>query len=50
MLVRKYHVTYVVLGDMERRTYPEAGAVASYPFLTPVLPGNTAVYKVAGAP
>lgn len=50
VLARKYHVTHVVLGDMERRTYPAASAVASFPFLTPVLSGNTAVYKVAGAP
>jgi uncharacterized membrane protein len=50
MLARKYRVNYVVLGDMERKTYPAAGNVASFPFLTPALPGSTAVYRVAGAP
>ncbi len=50
MLARKYRVTYVVLGDMERRIYPPAGGIASFPFLTPVLSGNTAVYKVTVAP
>jgi len=36
-----------VLGDMERRTYPPAGNIASFPFLEPVLNGNTAIYRVA---
>ncbi len=45
--LRKYGVTHVVVGDMERRTYPGADAVARMPFLAPVLTGETAVYAVA---
>ena len=46
-VLQKYGVTYVVLGDMERRTYPPAGNIASFPFLEPVVNGNTTVYRVA---
>ena len=35
--IHKYGVTHVVVGDMERRTYPDADAVARFPFLEPVL-------------
>lgn len=48
-VLQKYHVTHVVLGDMERRTYPTAGNVASLPFLEAVAPGNTTIYRVAVA-
>ena len=42
----KYRVTHVVVGDMERRTYPRADDVGSFPFLAPVLEGETAIYEV----
>ena len=44
-ILRRYGVTHVVLGDLERRTYPSAGA-AVLSFLRPVHPGNTTVYAV----
>jgi len=50
LVLQKYHVTHVVVGDLERRLYPAAGNVASFPFLSPVLPGATAVYRVVGGP
>ena len=46
-VLQKYGVTYVVLGDMERRTYPPAGNIASFPFLEPLVNGNTTIYRVA---
>ncbi len=46
-VLQKYHVTHVVVGDMERRTYPTAGNVASFPYLEPVATGDTTVYRVA---
>jgi YYY domain-containing protein len=49
-VLQKYHVTHVVVGDMERRTYPTAGNVARFPFLEPVSPGGTTIYRVALAP
>jgi YYY domain-containing protein len=49
-ILQRYHVTYVVVGDMERRSYPTAANVASFPFLQPVLPGDTTVYRVTAAP
>jgi YYY domain-containing protein len=52
--IGKYRVTHVVVGDMERRTYPRADDVGSFPFLAPVLEGETTIYEVrvpeAGAP
>ncbi len=42
----KYRVTHVVVGDMERRTYPNADVVGTFPFLTPVLTGDTTIYAV----
>jgi YYY domain-containing protein len=45
-VVQKYHVTHVVLGDLENRTYPAAGTIASYPFLLPAFPGATTVFQV----
>lgn len=50
-VVRKYGVTHVVVGDLERRAYRNADEVATYGFLQPVLSsGPTTVYKVFGAP
>jgi uncharacterized membrane protein len=49
-VLQEYNVEYVVLGDMERRAYPAASALTSYPFLTQVLPGGTAIYRAAGVP
>jgi YYY domain-containing protein len=46
-VLQKYRVTHVVLGDMERRLYPTAGRIASFPFLEPVAPGDTTIYRVA---
>ena len=46
-IVRRYGVTHVVLGDLERRSYPGADSVAAFPFLEPV-PGTPAVYRVSG--
>jgi uncharacterized membrane protein len=46
-ILRRYGVTHVVLGDLERRTYPGADSVAAFPFLEPV-PGTRAVYRVSG--
>ena len=42
--IQKYGVTYVVVGDMERRAYPGADMVARFPFLVPVHTGETAIY------
>ena len=44
--INKYGVTHVVVGDMERRTYPKADAVGTFPFLMPVLTGDTTIYAV----
>jgi YYY domain-containing protein len=46
-VLQRYRVTHVVLGDMERRAYPRAGNVSSFPFLEPVFPGDTTIYRVA---
>ncbi len=49
-ILESYHVTYVVLGDMERRSYPGAAAVAGLPFLDPVFSsGSTVLFRVAAA-
>jgi uncharacterized membrane protein len=50
LMLQKYHVTHVVVGDLEHRLYPSAGNVASHSFLKPVISGSTAIYQVAGAP
>ena len=49
MVVQKYKVTHVIVGDMERRTYPTADSVASLPFLTPAFPGGTTIYRVVAS-
>jgi YYY domain-containing protein len=46
LLLKKYRVTYIVLGDLERRTYPAAERIASLSFLENVFPGQTALYRV----
>lgn len=47
-ILRRYGVTYVVDGDMERRTYGTNPAIAGFPFLYPVfISEGTAVYAVA---
>jgi uncharacterized membrane protein len=45
--IQKLGVTHVVVGDLERRTYPRCDEViANYPFLEPLHLGPTTVYKV----
>jgi len=48
-ILRRYGVKFVVLGGLERRTYPGADAVAGFPFLAPVVTGDTAIFAVAPA-
>ena len=48
-ILQKYGVTHVVVGDLERRTYPLADNAATLPYLDPVLPGSTTVYRIFGA-
>ena len=46
--IRRYGVTHVVVGDMERRLYGGAAAVQTFPFLSPVFSsGGTTIYSVA---
>jgi YYY domain-containing protein len=49
-ILRKYRVTHVVVGDLERRSYPAADSVGTFSFLKPALSGATAIYQVAVAP
>jgi YYY domain-containing protein len=44
--IQKYGVTHVVVGDMERRSFPRAADVANFPFLEPMALGGTVVYRV----
>ncbi|HZI67389.1 MAG TPA: DUF2298 domain-containing protein, partial [Thermoanaerobaculia bacterium] len=44
-ILRRYGVTHVVVGDLERRTYA-ASATGSLPFLERVHDGGTLVYRV----
>ena len=46
-ILRRFGVTHVVLGDLERRTYPGADAVAAFPFLERVAEAP-AVFRVSG--
>ena len=48
-ILRRYKVTHVALGGLERRTYPGAEAIAGFPFLAPVVTGDTAIFAVAPA-
>ena len=50
LFLKRYRVTHVVLGDLERRLYPSADRIASYPFLSQELRGPTAVYSVHAGP
>jgi YYY domain-containing protein len=45
-ILRRYGVTHVVVGNLERTTYAAADRVGSYPFLERVNSGPTAVYRV----
>jgi uncharacterized membrane protein len=49
-VLRRYGVTHVVVGDLERTTYGAADRVGSLPFLQPVHRGPTTVYRVTGTP
>ena len=50
-VLRRYGVTHVVVGDMERRLYGGAAAVQNFEFLSPVFSsGGTTIYSVARAP
>jgi YYY domain-containing protein len=49
-IVRKFNVSYVVLGDLERATHPNADHIADFLFLEPVVKGPTRVFKVRSAP
>jgi YYY domain-containing protein len=46
-VLRRYGVTHVAIGNLERRTYPNADAVARFPFLRPVVEGDTEILAVA---
>jgi YYY domain-containing protein len=47
-IAQRYHVTHVILGDMERRTYGSNPATTEFSFLFPVFhSGGTTVYSVA---
>jgi uncharacterized membrane protein len=51
VVVQRYGVTHVIVGDMERRIYPGAdNNVASLPFLVPAFSGGTTIYRVAAGP
>ncbi|HEY7113596.1 MAG TPA: DUF2298 domain-containing protein [Thermoanaerobaculia bacterium] len=49
-IVKKFDVRYVVLGDLERQSHPNADHIANFLFLNPVLKGTTTVYEVRGTP
>jgi YYY domain-containing protein len=45
--IQRMGVTHVVVGDLERKSYPQAGdVVGNYPFLEPLHLGQTLVYRV----
>jgi hypothetical protein len=37
----------VILGNLERRAYPNADAISRFPFLQPIVSGDTEVFAVA---
>jgi YYY domain-containing protein len=45
-ILDRYHVTHVIVGDLERTTYPDAPRVAAFPFLESARGGATAIYRV----
>lgn len=47
-ILRRFGITHVVVGDLERQHYPAAGDVGLLPFLQPVHNGPTTVYRVLG--
>jgi YYY domain-containing protein len=47
-VLQRYRVTHVIVGDLERRTYPSAENLGGLPFLQLVFPGQTTIYRVAG--
>jgi YYY domain-containing protein len=49
-IVRRYGVTHVVVGDLERTAYGGAAGVERLPFLERIHPGQTVVYRVRPAP
>ena len=49
-IIQDYHVTHVVLGELESRTYPNADGVATFPFLEAAFPGMTTIFRVATPP
>jgi uncharacterized membrane protein len=45
--LEKYGVTHVVVGELERKTYPRSDEiVGNYPFVQPLHLGRTTVYRV----
>ncbi|MGH9317872.1 MAG: hypothetical protein ACRD1P_12295, partial [Thermoanaerobaculia bacterium] len=49
-ILQRYHVTFVVVGEMERRTYTGTARVADVAYLDPVSTGSTTVYRVSTGP
>jgi YYY domain-containing protein len=49
-ILKRYRVNFVVVGDMERRSYAGAGNIASFPFLQQAATGDTTVYRVVELP
>jgi YYY domain-containing protein len=46
-ILRRYGVTYVVVGDLERTAYAGASHVSSFPFLARIPNGPNIVYRVS---
>jgi YYY domain-containing protein len=46
-ILRRYGVTHVVVGDLERTAYGGASHVASFPFLERAAGGTTTLYRVS---
>ena len=45
-ILDRYHVTHVIVGDLERSNYPNAPQIAGFPFLQSASLGNTVVFRV----